>query len=388
MYLLSRSLKQTRCSGTCSAQHQHTPRRHHSKVILNGRRGIERRGRVPYLLPTTVSVRHSLYSLSPNLTNFLVRHCRSRQSHRLPHLDRGTFLIIVLATYCTIFSGIWLGVAIAKPSYGTYVMNGGRLAPSTASILVAGFAKTIELSFVAVFIAYLGQYLSRRALSARRTGITIADMQLRTLILQPGALFIHFSAFLGSFRTWMGALATLATISAIFYTTASDALVAPKLKLQNAVYGQLTSLTQSGYADSTFVHNQCPTPISGSSDVRAGIICSELEHSGQAYHNFLQYLMLFNQSVASQNVSTTDMAGRPPPIGMLFDNTTAEGIWAKPIDMAAASKDHNRTINNVTMIFPHGGLFGATKLADNDLAQPSLDVRLPRRWGRILADRS
>ena len=175
----------------------------------------------------------------------------------------------------------------------------------------------------------------------------------------------------------MGALATLATLAAIFYTTASDALVSPKLQFQDYMSIQMKSLTQTTFADNIWMHNQCLTPVSQAVDDKAGIICTELEHSGQAYHNFMQYLNAFNVSATVGNVSATDMAKRPPPIGMLFDNTTVEGIWSKPIDAPAVSKQFNRTINNVTMQLPHAALFGATKLADNDFTQPALDVRLP-----------
>ena len=166
-------------------------------------------------------------------------------------------------------------------------MPSGRLSPSTASTLVAAFAKTIELSFVACFIAYLGQYLSRKALSSHRKGMTISDMQLRTLILQPGALFLHFEAFVGTWRTWIGGLSAWACIVAIFYTTASDALVSPKLRMRNPVMRDLTSEIRADFADILYLQNRCPSPINDTMDYNAGRICSELEHSGEAYHNFM-----------------------------------------------------------------------------------------------------
>ena len=206
--------------------------------------------------------------------------------------------------------------------------------------------------------------------------MTISDMQLRTLILQPGALFIHFTSFLGTWRTWIGVLSSFAALSAIFYTTASDALVQPKLALTAWSYDPMTSMTQAFWADRDFIYGQCQTPIPESSDARASTICTELEHSGQAYHNFMQYLATYNASVQAKNVSATDMDKRPGPVGMLFDNTTVQGMWIDKIDMAKASQEHGRIINNVTMRIPHAGLFSAAKLGDNGLPSPQLSVRL------------
>lgn len=58
------------------------------------------------------------------------------------------------------------------------------MSPATASLLAAGFAKSIELSFVTVFVTFLGQVLSRRALIKRSRGITISEMSMRQWIMQ------------------------------------------------------------------------------------------------------------------------------------------------------------------------------------------------------------
>ena len=105
--------------------------------------------------------------------------CRTKRHF---YHGRGNWLsitILILSIYSTIFSGIWLGLAVAKPRYGRHIMDHGPLTPSTASLLCAGFAKTIELSFVTVFVTFLGQVLSHRAFVKDSTGITIAEMQMR-----------------------------------------------------------------------------------------------------------------------------------------------------------------------------------------------------------------
>jgi hypothetical protein len=52
----------------------------------------------------------------------------------------------------------------------------------------------------------------------------------------------------------------------------------------------------------------------------------------------------------------TMLSNRPAPVGMLFDNTTATGSWLYG-DQPLLWRDSNRTVNNVTMAMPHGGLY-------------------------------
>mgnify|MGYP004193786181 CR=1 FL=1 len=55
--------------------------------------------------------------------------------------------ILFLSVYSTLFSGIYLVLAIVQPRYGRAIHSGGKLTPETASILFALFAKTIEQCF-------------------------------------------------------------------------------------------------------------------------------------------------------------------------------------------------------------------------------------------------
>ena len=93
-----------------------------------------------------------------------------------------------------------------------------------ASLLCAAFAKSIELSFTTVFVAFLGQVLTRRAFSERSKGITIAEMSMRSWIMQPGTLLTHWQNVGKAAMTVLGLIALSAAVVATFYTTASDAL--------------------------------------------------------------------------------------------------------------------------------------------------------------------
>lgn len=132
--------------------------------------------------------------------------------------------ILVLAFYSTAFSGIYLIVACVKPRYGKRIGTDGGISPSTASLLSALFAKTIELSFVTVFVAFLGQVLSRRALAKQSPGISIADMSMRSWIMQPGTLVTHWENVRYSALTVLGMTALTTAWMAMLYTTAAETL--------------------------------------------------------------------------------------------------------------------------------------------------------------------
>lgn len=132
--------------------------------------------------------------------------------------------IYSLSIYSTLFSFIWLFVALKKPRYGHLISTNGVLLPETASLITTAFAKSIELSFVTVFVAFVGQALSRRALLAKEGGITIAEMSMRSWVLQPGTIITHWQTLRYAAFTILGFLAVIATTIAMLYTTASDAL--------------------------------------------------------------------------------------------------------------------------------------------------------------------
>jgi hypothetical protein len=201
------------------------------------------------------------------------------------HSSRRSWLsvsVLVLSIYSTIFSGIWLMLAIAQPRYGRTIHSGGSLTPSTASTLFALFAKTIELSFVTVFVTFLGQVISRRSLVKASRGVTITELTMRTWVIQPGFMITHWQHVQHAGLTILGVITLTAAAVATFYTTASDALVSPHLKYGKWENKIMEGLVQASYANPTFIEANCQTPISTTLDPNnAGTTCLSIEHAGQ-----------------------------------------------------------------------------------------------------------
>lgn len=292
------------------------------------------------------------------------------------HAHRGSWLsisILALSIYSTIFSGIWLVLALAQPRFGRAIHSGGKITPSTASIIFALFAKTIELSFVTVFITFLGQVLSRRSLIKSSRGVTIAEMTMRTWVIQPGFMVTHFQNLQHSGLTFLGLISLTAALVSMFYTTASDAIVSPQLRFGNKENILMYGLVQASYANPEYINQNCQTPISTDVDpANAGLTCLAYEHAGEAYHNAISFLDTWAKINKDGAGVSTDLAQRPTPPGMLFDNTTVVGKWVatNSSNLTASYARYNRIVNNVTVSMPHAGVFAAARASKNGILQP------------------
>ena len=132
--------------------------------------------------------------------------------------------IYSLSIFSTAFSATFLIIAIRAPRWGHAIRSTGGVSPSTANVLTQLFAKLTELAFVACFVTFLGQVLSRRAISKTARGVTLAEMNMRSWIMQPGTVITHYETVRFAALTFLGALSLTAAIMAMLYTTAAQAL--------------------------------------------------------------------------------------------------------------------------------------------------------------------
>lgn len=150
-------------------------------------------------------------------------YCPSRSNVLQSRLSWVPMTILVLAFYATIFSGVYLIVAFCQPRWAI-IGDAGGVSPSTANLLCQFFAKTIELAYVTICVAFLGQVLSRRALMKDSKGISLADMSMRAWIMQPGSMIVHWETLRFSALTFLGVIALITMFVGMLYTTAAEAL--------------------------------------------------------------------------------------------------------------------------------------------------------------------
>lgn len=233
-------------------------------------------------------------------------------------------LILVLSIYSTTFSGAWLFIAIKKQKYGFNFSAKGKLPIATTSVIYAAFAKSIELSFVTVFVAFVGQALSKRA-RFQSKGVTIAEMSMRLWVMQPGTMLSHWESVRYAAATRLGIFSLLVALMAMLYTTASDALVAPVLNFgepeSRIMYGKVST----PFANEAYIEDHCNTPVRAVDPDYYGSTCIQIEHSGQAYHNYMQYLTDWVDDTSSRNVSDS-LTQRPDPVGMVLISLSASVV--------------------------------------------------------------
>ena len=102
------------------------------------------------------------------------------------------------------------------------------------------------------------------------------------------------------------------------------------------------------------------------------------------FHNLNQYLVAWATTADSKNKST-NLKHRPPPMAMLYDNTTVQGSWINTNQtMTEVSERYGRVVNNITMAMPHSGVFSASQLPQNSIPQPQDFSVSPARFSNVL----
>ncbi|OTB01421.1 hypothetical protein M426DRAFT_25589 [Hypoxylon sp. CI-4A] len=301
--------------------------------------------------------------------------CHARQDVYVKRRSWTYIVLAALSVYSTLLSGLWFVVSIVQPRYGKGVSSNEniRISPSTATLICTLIAKTIELSFVTVFVAFIGQVLTRRAFVKKAGGVTLAEMTMRNWVIQPGSLLTYWEGIPFAAPTLLGMLTLIATVCAMFYTTASDAMVSPKLKYGGWESRSLDGLVKASYANPFHVQKACLTPIDANlDDDSAAESCLDIQYSGQSYHNLFTFMGEW-QAIHSNKTSTMDtLSSRPVGKHNLYDNTTMVSSWIEtgPGNPQAAFAIHSRVINNVTLAMPHPGIYTAATDPKNEILQP------------------
>ncbi|KAI9688001.1 MAG: hypothetical protein M1820_010341 [Bogoriella megaspora] len=282
--------------------------------------------------------------------------------------------LIVLSVYATILSGIYLLLALVGPRYGRAIRTGGRMDASGASLLTQIIAKTIEMSFVTVFVAFLGQVLSRKAFKAKTgqpLGITLAEMNMRVWIMQPGLIFTRWESVRYAVVSLLGVVALLSAVVAMLYTSAADALVKPQLRFNDWEHRNLQGMVNTSFANAQYILANCKTPITLEMDPSyAENTCLDVvDFAAQSYNNFGRYIARWS-TFANTTDGSTDPKARPLAVGQFNALTDVTSAWVELHDVAETSKAWGRTVDNVSLAMPHSGIVQAARDPVNSILQP------------------
>ncbi|EGX90325.1 hypothetical protein CCM_06743 [Cordyceps militaris CM01] len=298
--------------------------------------------------------------------------CSSRKDVEKRRFSAPVIAAFIFSLLSTGLSVLWLYLSIKQPRYGQHVSSDGKLSPSTATLLAAFLSKTIELTFAASYITVLGQTLTRRAISQRSGGMTLTDMSMRSWVIQPGSLVAHWTNMKHALRSSLGILTILAALVATFYTTASDAMVTPKLKFGSWEHREMSGYVRSSYANYKFMSDSCRTMLKSEDAVESPRSCSDVMVSGESYRNLQAFMGVWtdiNTNGSSNNIYIND---RPPGKATLNGTTTLQGSWIETehSNVTAHFEKTGRIINNVTLAMPHPGVAFAAISPQNKILQP------------------
>lgn len=300
-------------------------------------------------------------------------HCASTRRIKNRRLTNWiSVTILTLAVFSTAFSIIFAVIASTAPSWGKHVRKHSNLTPSLAAFLTSLFAKLIELSFVTVVVAFVGQALARRAhrLEDAR-GVTLAELSMRTWIMQPGTMLTNWESVRYAGITVLGVISLLATVAAILYTSAATALVQPQLKWPHWQDGTLQGLVRTQPFNPLYLMDQCKTPIQETQDPQSethGRVrensCLQVTHAALAYRNFQTWMSDWTD-IANNGSGSADISLRPKGYALHQDNTTMIAPWIRQENVTTTSD--GIIYNNVTMAMPHVGVIQAANDPINDL---------------------
>lgn len=299
-----------------------------------------------------------------------------------PKFGPAAVAMLLLALFSTTLSGLWLVVAIIQPRWGFMISTTNGLSPSSAATLTALLGKTIEVASITVFISCIGQALTRRAVAERSVGITLADITIRNWVIQPGFIFTHYQTLLVAGRTIFGALALLALFATLLYTTASEALVSPKLKYGEWETRELTAAVHSYYGNFLDAGIRCThepdfiqkvTEDEEAAQVGLAMVCLGHELNYKSTRDLLAF-MRDNEGIGAL-IEYQEKAGnnlRPTGHTLLHDNVTLEAtrVDTEYSDVAASYERWGRVIDNVTVSIPHPSVWSASRFLGNKILQP------------------
>ena len=278
---------------------------------------------------------------------------------------------IVLSAYSSVMSCLFAFVAVDGPSWKT-IRTHGRLSPSTAALLTTAVAKTVELSFVSTIIFLLGQQLARKAHSRRRrSGVTLAELNMRGWLLQPFTLLSRWESVRYAGITGLGLISIVSALFAMLYTPAAAALVQPQLKFGGWKESFMQGRVRTAFGNAQYIKENCYTPVPTEIDpAEHANTCAHIEHAAMAYKNYFTYLGLWSTGIEARSASPH---ARPNGTALFSNDTTVIAPWVgNKLDHTAAFTDENTGIivNNVSIAFPHAGVVTAAKDPSNNIAQP------------------
>ncbi|RII17494.1 hypothetical protein CUC08_Gglean002334 [Alternaria sp. MG1] len=301
------------------------------------------------------------------------KDCPTRRDIRSSRFTWLNVTMIFICSVSTALSAVFVVLASKGQRYGDYIGNNpdATLSISAAILWTSVVAKTIELTFVTGFVAFLGQVLSRRALAETNSqGVTLSELTIWRWVIQPGTLIAQPEIAKYTGMSTLGILTLLSTVLSTLYVTAATALVQPISQQSDWRVRSMCGWVQTDFANINYIGKLCPTPNLDKDE--GASTCMQIDSAGKSYYNLAQYIGRWADMVKAGESFSTIQEDRPAWIGIPYANTTVVPQWVNVIDTAEASRKYQRVINNVTLALPHVGVTNAARDKRNIMPQSEM----------------
>lgn len=290
------------------------------------------------------------------------KECPTRRDFRTSRFTWTNVAIILLCTISTLLSALFATLALKGQRYGNFVGNefDSKMTFSAAILWTSVLAKTIELTFVTAFVAFLGQVFSRKAfLQKRGHGVTLSEMTLWRWVVQPGTLFTQPEIARYAGFSLLGVLTLLSAALSTLYVTAATAIVQPVPKESEWHNKIVAGSVTTDFANFKHIQDSCRLPIApGIDDTYSSTTCMQISHAARSMFNEQAFLATWSKSLELKH-ETSNQEERPAVVGLQYENSTVVPQWINIIDTTEVSSQHQRVVNNVTLALPHIGVVDA-----------------------------
>ena len=143
----------------------------------------------------------------------------------------------------------------------------------------------------------------------------------------------------------------------------------PQLKFGDWNHRLLAGEVKSFFSNKDHIQQLCSTPIRSDELNLAANTCLQIEHAAQGFHNYVRYISYWG-TVAKVGNGTTDMKRRPPGFGLFNENITVSATWIDIQNTTELSIKNGRVVNQVSLAYPHAGVFQAAHDPRNNIIQP------------------
>lgn len=147
-----------------------------------------------------------------------------------------------------------------------------------------------------------------------------------------------------------------------------------RVRFGKSEFREMEGYVRTSYANTAYIRESCQSLLQKEDEEFADLSCLTVQFAGQSYRDLLGFMATWEGVQNNKTRGVDKLVNRPAGTTLLYDNTTLHAQWIQTeySDTEKMFKEHKRIVNNVTMAYPHPGLYAAaTNFSLNGILQPA-----------------